>query len=241
MKKFKSGQIHNRRNGKEFAYVMRQIDGAQLQAVVELHNEVIDGLPDADLCWRFPLENIKRYLGPDGITIGVFVEARLIAFRVLYFPGFNDDNPGFDLALPEEELNLVAHLPLSNVHPDFTGNGLQKKMTLYAIELASQVREFRYLCSNVSPKNYPSMAEKFAIGMHVAALKEKYGGFWRYIFCKDMRQLHAYQEQEAVFVATEDYQRQSELLQLGFVGFKAGLEAGKKGVYFAAIQRKENF
>lgn len=240
MKKFKSGLIRNRRKEKEVVYVMRQIGMAQLQEVVRLHNEVIDRLPDADLCWRFPLENIERYLGPDGVTVGVYDEDRLISFRVLYFPGFNEDNPGRDFGLAADELKLVAHLPLSNVHPDYTGNGLQKKMTLYAVELAEATREFNYLCSNVSPKNYPSMAEKFSIGMHVAALKEKYGGFWRYIFRKDMRQALSYQEKDAVFVATDDYQRQSELLQLGYVGFKAGLEDEKNGVYFAKPEEKKS-
>ena len=222
-----------RRTEGERRYLMRQIGMAELEQVVALHNEVIDKLPDADLCWRFPLENIRRYLALGNVTVGVFDEERLIAFRVLYFPDFNDDNPGLDFGLVGSELKLVAHLPLSNVHPDFTGNGLQKKMTLYAIELAAELRPFRYLCSNVSPKNYPSMAEKFAIGMLVVKLKEKYGGFRRYVFCKDLQSRWHGAEKTKVFAATQDYQLQEELLERGYRGFKAGTENGIKGVYFA--------
>ncbi|WP_346355609.1 hypothetical protein [Azotosporobacter soli] len=233
MENLKTGVIKNRRDGLSYSYEMKQIGLEQLTQVQALHNEVIDSLPDADLCWRFPLDHLTRYLGEDGVTVGVFVAERLVGFRVLYFAGERDDNPGLDLGLAPEELAQVAHLPLSNVHPDYTGNGLQKTMTLYAVAIAEHMRPFYYLCSNVSPKNYPSMAEKFAIGMRVAALKVKYGAFWRYVFCRDMRQAWKVNEESALLVESEDCARQTELLAQGYCGVRLERSVAGTKIVFA--------
>ncbi len=233
MENMKSGLVKNRRDGQTYAYEMKRLGAEWLTQLQSLHNEVIDSLPDADLCWRFPLDHLTRYLGEDGITVGVFVAERLVGFRVLYFPGAREDNPGLDLGLAAQELAQVAHLPLSNVHPDYTGNGLQKTMTLYAVALAEKTRPFRYLCSNVSPKNYPSMAEKFAIGMRVVALKVKYGAFWRYVFCRDMQQPWQVDEESALPVESEDDVRQTELLAQGYYGIRLERSAAGTRIVFA--------
>jgi hypothetical protein len=40
----------------------------------------------------------------------------------------------------------------------------------------------------VAPYNIPSLKDKFAQGMQIAALKEKYGGLLRYVFVRDLAQ-----------------------------------------------------
>jgi len=228
-----TGFIKNRLDSQLYPYTMKRLTNDDVNQVIKLHNEVIDALVDPDLCWRFPVDYIERYLGEEGITVGVFVEKRLIAFRVLYFPGCRPENPGLDIGLHDSELEQVAHLPLSNVHQEFTGSSLQKAMTLQAIAIAKQTREFRYLCSNVSPKNYASMTEKFEIGMWVAKLKIKYGGFLRYIFSKDMLQpWQLSQEEKAIFIPSTDSLRQMELLEQGYCGFQRSQFQGKKGILF---------
>lgn len=227
-----TGFIKNKLDSKLYPYKIERLNKDHLAQVVEFHNEVIDALVDPDLCWRFPVEYIERYLGDQAITVGVFVEKRLIGFRVLYFPGLEPENPGFDIGLDHSEMGKVAHLPLSNVHPDFTGSSLQKHMTAHVVRIAKKTREFRYLCSNVSPKNYASMNEKFAFGMWVTELKIKYGKFLRYIFCKDILNDSPLSTENAIFVPTQDYSRQTELLQQGYYGFQSSKVQNKKGVLF---------
>ncbi len=227
-----TGFITNRLDAQLYPYTMKLLNSDDILQVIELHNKVIDALPDPDLCWRFPVSYIERYLGDQGITVGVFVEKQLIGFRVLYFPGNQAENPGLDMGLDDSELDQVAHLPLSNVHPDFTGNSLQKNMTLQVINIAKETRPFRYLCSIVSPKNYASMTEKFEVGMVVGQLTIKYGTFLRYIFYEDMVKPLEVAKENAIFIPSIDTERQMELLKQGYYGFQLSEEQGKKGILF---------
>lgn len=46
--------------------------------------------------------------------------------------------------------------------------------------------KFNVVCATVMPGNIASLKDKFSQGMHVAALKLKYGGKLRYVFMKDL-------------------------------------------------------
>ena len=48
-------------------------------------------------------------------------------------------------------------------------------------ELQKEDSKYDYVCCTVAPFNIPSLKDKFAQGMAIAALKEKYGGSLRYV------------------------------------------------------------
>ena len=54
-------------------------------------------------------------------------------------------------------------------------------------ELQKEDSKYDYVCCTVAPFNIPSLKDKFAQGMEIAALKEKYGGSMRYVFVKELR------------------------------------------------------
>lgn len=54
-------------------------------------------------------------------------------------------------------------------------------------ELQKEDGKYDYVCCTVAPFNIPSLKDKFAQGMEIAALKEKYGGSMRYVFVKELR------------------------------------------------------
>ena len=85
----------------------------------------------------------------------------------------------------EDEWPLVLYSEISNVDPDFQGNGLQVLLGKVLMKEVDPQR-FRYICTTVAPFNIASLKDKFAHGMQIVALKVKYGDLLRYILMKDL-------------------------------------------------------
>ena len=72
----------------------------------------------------------------------------------------------------------------------------------------------------VAPHNIASLKDKFILKMWVVKLIPKFGGTWRYIFYRDMQEEAPFRPVETVRVkAGQDFDRQIELLESGWVGF----------------------
>jgi hypothetical protein len=85
----------------------------------------------------------------------------LVAYHVLDVP--SRENYGADIGLLPEELPKVAHRKTMAVHPDYRGNGLQRKMNPAQIELMRSA-SFRHACCTVSPKNSYSIPNHIDYG-----------------------------------------------------------------------------
>ncbi|MGM2835110.1 GNAT family N-acetyltransferase, partial [Bacillus cereus group sp. Bce025] len=124
----------------------------------------------------------------NGMMIGAFIDNKLIAFRALLVPPIDDEHLGLDIGIAESKLHRVIYQEISNVHPNCRGNGMQKILaTVIMNELQKDDSKYDYVCCTVAPFNIPSLKDKFAQGMEIAALKEKYGGSMRYVFVKEYR------------------------------------------------------
>lgn len=200
----------------EHAYVVKRLGESAIPSLVDLQQAVVAALPDKAILQPLDEGELRHILEGNGVMIGVFVEEQLIAFRALLEPGVDEEHLGLDIGLSEDELHQVLYQEISNVHPDFRGYGLQQTMARIIMEQVDAAKH-TIICATVMPYNIASLKDKFAQGMHVAALKFKYGGKLRYVFTKSLVAPVAYGEsvQEVSMGETE---KQQQLLKQGFIG-----------------------
>ncbi|MGE1131325.1 GNAT family N-acetyltransferase [Bacillus wiedmannii] len=159
-----------------------------IEQILSLQNVVVEALEDKSRLQPLSLEEFQYILEGNGMMIGAFIENKLIAFRALLVPPIDEEHLGLDIGIPESKLHRVIYQEISNVHPNCRGNGMQKILaTVIMDELQKEDSKYDYVCCTVAPFNIPSLKDKFAQGMEIAALKKKYGGSMRYVFVKELR------------------------------------------------------
>ena len=99
--------------------------------------------------------------------------------------GTHPDNLGYDLGMEEEKLKLCAMMDTAAVLPEFRGHYLQYKMMQHAEGDLRQMG-YRYLLCTVHPENVFSRSNVMKQGYQKMLTKEKYGGFLRDIWMKNI-------------------------------------------------------
>ncbi|PIC62666.1 N-acetyltransferase [Sporosarcina sp. P13] len=189
----------------------------QLPEIIALQEKVVAVLEKPEFLQPLTEEDYLYILKGNGLIAGAYVDDKLIAFRAMLDPGKDDEHLGIDAGLPTEELTSVLYSEITGVDPAFRGNGLQTILGKWLMEHVDTER-YRYICTTVAPLNIPSLKDKFALGLQVAALKVKYGNKLRYILFKDLEasvQTEAKQEQRLLMSDTE---KQRQVLADGWIG-----------------------
>ncbi|MEW9052196.1 MAG: GNAT family N-acetyltransferase [Neobacillus sp.] len=190
-------------------YKVRHLSLDDKREILRVQEEVAAQLTDKDSLATLSEEEFEYILSGKGLMLGVFAANQLIAFRALLVPAIDDEHLGWDIGLSEDELAKVIYQEISCVLPEFRGNGLQKILAVLIMEeLSNQDHPYRYICCTVAPFNIPSLKDKFAQGMHIATVKEKYGGRLRYIFVLDLEENVEYENRPTIQVDMEDIETQ---------------------------------
>ena len=111
------------------------------------------------------LEHITSYI-TDSLCIGVWQGSRLVAYLTFHYCGQSPHNYAAFLGVPQAEWPHWANADSAVVHPDWRGNGLQRRM----LEAA----------------NPYSLSNALACGFTIRARREMYGGFDRYLLAKEL-------------------------------------------------------
>ncbi|MGG5796090.1 GNAT family N-acetyltransferase [Bacillus nitratireducens] len=205
-----------------------------MEQILSLQNVVVEALEDKGRLQPLSLEEFQYILEGNGMMIGAFIKNELIAFRALLVPPIDDEHLGLDIGLSENELHRVIYQEISNVHPNCRGNGMQKILaTVIMDELQKEDSKYDYVCCTVAPFNIPSLKDKFAQGMEIAALKEKYGGSMRYVFVKELRGDKENDWVDIKTVPMSDFDGQKKLLAEGYRGHKIEKHNETYSVQFA--------
>ncbi|SCB82609.1 N-acetyltransferase [Bacillus wiedmannii] len=192
-----------------------------IEQILSLQNVVVEALEDKSRLQPLSLEELQYILEGNGMMIGAFIENKLIAFRALLVPPIDEEHLGLDIGIPESELHRVIYQEISNVHPNCRGNGMQKILaTVIMDELQKEDSKYDYVCCTVAPFNIPSLKDKFAQGMEIAALKKKYGGSMRYVFVKELRGDKERNWTDVKSVPMSDAIGQQALLSEGYRGYE---------------------
>lgn len=192
-----------------------------IEQILSLQNIVVEALEDKSRLQPLSQEEFQYILEGNGMMIGAFIENELIAFRALLVPPIDDEHLGLDIGLSESELHRVIYQEISNVHPNYRGNGMQKILANVIMdELQKEDSKYDYVCCTVAPFNIPSLKDKFAQGMAIAALKEKYGGSLRYVFVKELRRDKENDWTDVQSILMSDASGQQALLSEGYLGYE---------------------
>ncbi|MDM5237365.1 N-acetyltransferase [Bacillus cereus] len=205
-----------------------------IEQILSLQNVVVEALEDKGRLQPLSQEEFQYILEGNGMMIGAFIKNELIAFRALLVPPIDDEHLGLDIGLSESELHRVIYQEISNVHPNCRGNGMQKILANVIMdELQKEDGKYDYVCCTVAPFNIPSLKDKFAQGMEIAALKEKYGGSMRYVFVKELRKDIERDWSDVKSVPMSDFDGQKKLLAEGYRGHKMEKHNETYSVQFA--------
>lgn len=204
------------RDGKDF--VVKNLSLDDLPAILHLQQKVIHHLEYQEILQPLNAEEYSYILQGHGEMIGIFVEDRLIAFRALLIPKPEDEYLGELAKIPPEERKKIIYSEISNVDPDYRGQGLQQFMGNIIMKRIDS-KKFRYVLATVAPFNIPSLKDKFRLGMKIVALEEIYNGKLRYVFKKDLQKQHVIRNPEKeISVDMNSFTKQRQLLQDGYVG-----------------------
>ncbi|MDO6450621.1 hypothetical protein [Oceanobacillus profundus] len=218
------------RNGQIF--YARYLRIGDLARILELQKKVVNALPHPDVLEPLTTEEFTNILEDKQMMIGIFVENNLIAFRAMLAPENDDEGLGADIGLEQTEFHRILYSEISNVDPRFRGNGLQTYMGKLLLRNVDRNR-YRYLLSTVAPFNFPSLKDKFSLGMKIAVLKDKYNGKLRYVFRKDLASSETeLQSEEWIEVRMDDIAKQQDVLALGFYGVSMRMDGEEVYVRF---------
>ena len=163
------------------------------------------GLPDIPQIMQIIEEACQKIENPDWYSVDdqAFMEAHIerngfilkavasgeesmdeiAGFLVVRFPGNAADNLGKYLALPEEEMERVAHMESAAVRSAYRGLGLQNQLMQYA-EKMLEGTPYIHLLGTAHPDNCYSVRNFERLGYAVIAEDRKYGGLLRHVFYK---------------------------------------------------------
>ena len=160
---------------------VRRCGPADAAAFFALQNEVRAAMPHPEQFVPDTRENIAAYLAHD-LCLGVFDGERLGAYFILRYCGQSEHNYAAFLGIPQAEWDHWANADSAVVHPDWRGNGLQRKLLEAALPLLRP--GVVGIGATVSPENQYSLNNALACGFTIAARREMYGGYDRYLLEK---------------------------------------------------------
>ncbi|TFE01842.1 GNAT family N-acetyltransferase [Jeotgalibacillus sp. R-1-5s-1] len=231
------GEAERRSDQQKVSYTVDRVHPDQIKEFKTFQAGIVETLEDPATLQPLTDEEIHYVFDGGGIVIAASVEGKIIAVRVLLYPGDDEENLGRDLELSYEEQMKVVHQEISLVDPDFRGNGLQGILGKVIMqEMKFSTSYFEHLCCTVSPGNIPSIKDKFRQGMFVLDVKVKYGDRPRYIFYMPLKQKLFIDKDSYIFIRTDKLSRQKDFFASGYVG--VGLNQTKMGTWlvFARLQ-----
>ncbi|MCM3757603.1 GNAT family N-acetyltransferase [Sporosarcina aquimarina] len=188
-----------------------------LPEITQLQTKVIEHLSEKTFLQPLSEEEFEYILDGNGLLVGVRSDGNLIAFRALMDPGEDPEHLGEDAGIPKEQWSSVLYSEITNVHPDFQGNGLQRQLGKIVMEEVDADR-YKYVCATVAPFNIASIKDKFELGMHIAALSVKYETLTRYIMTKKLAADVSVMSDDSIEVEMGDTSKQQKLLKRGWIG-----------------------
>lgn len=154
---------------------MKTLGFDSLSAVMQLQDEVVDGLEDKKLFFSLSREELIESLQRDNLCGIVSPEGKLAAFSVVVNNREGCRSLASDLGLnPCEVLTFDAVV----VSPAYRGRGFHRHFIDWSVALAKQ-KSCRYILATVDPKNIPSERNFLAKGFVVADTRVKYEGLLR--------------------------------------------------------------
>ena len=209
-----------RSSGEPFEYEVRLLGPADVEALVELHEEIIESLPEPLLLYSRDADFFHRCVTDAGCVAGAFDGSVLMAYAALFAPGLEGTNYGSDLGLTGEDLLAVGHLAGSAVSPPYRGNRLQRELVALRNCFAVQSGH-HHQCGEVVPTNVISIINHLATGFYLKGHRIDDFGDRCFILHSDLREdPHRLPGDSALEAHVRDLARYVELVDSGHWGFE---------------------
>lgn len=212
-------------------YEVILLDKRYLPAVLALQDYVSNSLEDDQTFVTDSKEFMEEeILAPGkGKMLGVLCEQELIAYRNISFPCKGSTfNLGIELEIDPQELDKVAVLEATVVHPNYRGNALQARLLNHTLRLIEELGYYHVL-STISPYNYPSLKSVMSGQLVIRDLKNRdgvYRGRLRFLLARDLRKSLKTSFSNVVIVPNGEIERQMELLKEGYIGYELRKQEG---------------
>jgi ribosomal protein S18 acetylase RimI-like enzyme len=110
----------------------------------------------------------------------------LAGILLITYPGDGEENLGNDIGFSLEQRRKTVHMDSAAVLPKYRGNHLQARL-MQAAEDELRGQGYQYLMCTVHPDNRFSRGNVERLGYRLMKVKEKYGGYRRGIFLKELK------------------------------------------------------
>lgn len=213
------GEGRFRSSGEPFAYESRLLAPADVDALLGLHEEIMDALPDPLLLYRRDAGFFHQCV-TEGCVAGALHGTRLMAYAALFAPGLTRTNYGRDLGLEDDDLLAVGHLAGSAVAPPYRGNRLQRELVALRNCFALQNGHY-HMCGEVVPTNVISIINHLSQGFFLTGHRIDDFDDRCFILHADVRESPGLIEgEEVVQSPLSDLDRYMELVDDGYWGFE---------------------
>lgn len=167
------------------AIEIRRGDMGDTENFIKLLYDVQAAMPHKEWFYLDPPEEIREMMADGTMQLWVAMDGDQLAgaFDIL-IPGTQEFNYGHDLGFTEEELLRVINMDTAAVHPDYRGQGLQRRLMQEAEKEIAGIGQRILLCT-VHPDNPYSLNNVLKQGYTIQKKLEKYGSV-RYILRRDL-------------------------------------------------------
>ncbi|MDR1650765.1 MAG: hypothetical protein LBR87_03165, partial [Synergistaceae bacterium] len=183
-----------------------------LDEALKLHARVTRGL-SMEIFVQTPEDDMRRLLGDDGVSLGVWFENRLVCMRALMTDGGWVNETLGHMGIEPDAARRTAYMDHCIVDREFRGNNVQF-LTYYSMEHYIAER-YDTMYTTVSPKNSFSLQNILSSNYVVVGIKDLYGGYLRLIMRKKLSMGMPIWAHGHHVVPLADIKRQRELVADG--------------------------
>jgi hypothetical protein len=200
--------------------IFRQLDLSDLPALLELQDTVRRALPDPQLFQGESEAYYARVIAGSGAGFGAFDGYSLAAYGIVTFPGVHAENLCHDVPHLEIDPTEVAHLDGSAVLPAYRGLAIQQRLSVMRVAYAAD-KGARHFLMTISPMNPHSLRNHLnGGGFRAEAIKQKYGGLWRFILYRSVDCEEPTSVRERETCPLEVIELHQRLLAAGYSGIR---------------------
>lgn len=169
-------------------FLIREATEADVPEIMVLMEEARSDTEHPEWFAAGDVSYIRGHLEKDGfVLVAQTSESQIAGFFVVIYPK-DEENLGHYLEFDADQLAQVAMMDTAVVGKIYRGNGLQAKM-LEAAEARIDKIRYPYLMCTIHPDNRFSRHNMESYGYEVKTTAYCYGGFLRYVFLKNFKNL----------------------------------------------------
>ena len=156
---------------------------ADIEGFITLLQDVQSAMEHKEWFYLDPPELIREMMAEGKMELWVAMDGQRMAGALdVLHPGLEEYNYGYDLGFDREKLLQVVNMDSAAVHPDYRGQGLQRRL-LDTAEQELRERGVRYQLCTIHPENSFSLNNALKQGYEIQKTCPKYGSV-RHFLCK---------------------------------------------------------